>query len=386
MFGDESSLVGHINTLVYLSGGFMPNIFSGAKRLITSSAVRKTAKTLAVGGAAITGIIIGSANDIAKDETNTADTSTGPLAPLSKSLFQYTELRYPSSLGGDVDQTRYPYYIKFNINIAEKSQYTSQFFPDPKNTPEPSVNSQELSTTALQGVARRKTRRTNQAILLYMPDTLQWGFNHEWAGESLTQATGVKAGALGAAVVGAFKALTGTTTQESEAGLESFRSAAASGLAQKFGKSFGMDISEGLVQAAIGKAINPNEELLYKGPGFREFQFEFIFAPRNQTDAASALKILQAFKFHAAPELPGGDGGRYFIPPSDFDIEFHNQNELMWQIGKIGRCVLQSITVDYGASGQFAAFADGYPSHIRVQLQFKEIDIVTKRQIAESGF
>jgi hypothetical protein len=380
-------MIGYINThaSIYF-GGFMANkfseVFQFGRKVIGSPAGRRVVKYTAVGAAAVTGFIAGSATAVAKDETDPNNQSTGPLAPLSKSLFHYGEWRYPSDLGGD--RTRYPYYMKFNINISEKSQYQSQFGIQ---TPEESSKfSQKASTTGLQGVVRRKTRRTNQAILIYMPDTMQWGFNHQWEGESLTQATGIKAGALGAGIVGAFKGLTGTTAQEREAGAEAFKSALVTGLSQTVGQSLGMSISEGLAQAAIGKAVNPNEELLYKGPGFREFQFEFMFAPRNASDAKTALDIIQAFKFHAAPELPGGDGGRYFIPPSDFDIEFYNNNDLLWQIGSIGRCVLQSITVDYGAAGQFAAFADGYPSHIRMQLQFKEIDIVTKRQIAESGF
>ncbi len=344
----------------------------------------KRATKALVATSVVTGTILGSTVSVAENGVSGVSNAVGPLASLSKSLFTFTELRYPSSVGGDNLYTRHPYYMKFNINISEKSTYTNRLFP--QTPPEPTVHSQSVSTTALQSAIRRKTRRTNQTIMLYMPDTVQWGFNHQWSGESLTQATGIAAGALLAGLGGAYKKITGTSSQEKDEGVDAMKSAAVSALSAVIGKKFGMDVSEDLAQAAMGKAVNPNEELLYKGPAFREFQFEFLFAPRNPDDAAAALNIIQTFKFHAAPELPGGDGGRYFIPPSDFDIEFYNNQELLWQLGSIGRCVLTSITVDYGASGQFAAFNDGYPSHIRVQLQFKEIDIVTKRQIAESGF
>jgi hypothetical protein len=342
------------------------------------------------GGGTRQGQFYSAPSPITTSEQKLPEQWNGPLSVLSQSMFSYKKLQYPGDL--ENDKTRYPYHMTFHINIPETSTFKSNFSPDSKKTPNPSVHSQEVSTTALQSAFRRKTMRTNQSIDLYMPDTMNWGFNHQWSGESLTQATG-RAGILGAGLAGLAKSLTGTTSRESTAGWEAAKSAAMSELQIRLKDSkskllgkLNVNISEDLAQAVIGKAVNPNEELLYKGPGFRTFQFEFVFAPRNSADARTALDIIQAFKFHAAPELPGSDGGRYFVPPSDFDIEFYNGSQKMWQLGAIGRCVLESITVDYGAAGQFAAYPDGYPSNIRVQLQFKEIDIVTKRQIVESGF
>lgn len=314
----------------------------------------------------------------------------GPLATLSESLFTFTEMRYPSNLAAN-EQNRYPYYIKFYINMADKSAYTGNitavggagFASEEKHD----ALSEKLSTSWLQKGIRRKTKRTNQAILLYMPDTLTWGFGQKWSAESLTDALG-SAGTLVGGVAGAGNMAAGAASMDQEEmirGKEAALSASATEAAKAV-NLLGTHISDSMAQAFVGKAVNPNEELLYKGVNFRDFQFDFTFAPRNSKDAKAALGIIQAFKFHAAPELPGGDGGRYMIPPSDFDIEFHNAHGEMFQLGSIGRCVLSNINVNFGAAGQFAAFADGYPSHITMQLQFKEIDIVTKRQIKESGF
>lgn len=345
-------------------------------------------KTVATGAAFGVGAVIGSStgSSIAASDTTSngpVKQTRGPLSPLSKSLFDFQELRYPANVGASDFNSRYPYYMKFYINVSEKSQYQTRLVNP--TFPNPSQFSQTLSTTELQQFFRRKTKRTGKSILLYMPDTLIWGFNHQWAGESLTQATGT-AGIVGALISSGANFLTGTTTEEKQQAFDAIKRGTASGLQKIVGTTAGLNITDELVQAKFGAAVNPNEELLYKGPGFREFMFEFTFAPRNAADAQTALQIIQEFKFHAAPELPGGDGGRYFIPPSDFDIEFYNADGLMWQLGSIGRCVLQNINVNYAASGQFASFSDGYPSHIQIQLQFKEIDIVTKRQIEESGF
>ena len=135
----------------------------------------------------------------------------GPLATLSESLFTFTEMRYPSDLAAN-EQNRYPYYIKFYINMADKSAYTGNitavggagFASEEKHD----ALSEKLSTSWLQKGIRRKTKRTNQAILLYMPDTLTWGFGQKWSAESLTDALG-SAGTLVGGVAGAGNMATG---------------------------------------------------------------------------------------------------------------------------------------------------------------------------------
>gem|GEM_PF-4468066 len=48
----------------------------------------------------------------------------------------------------------------------------------------------------------------------------------------------------------------------------------------------------------------------------------------------------------------------------------------------IQECVLESVSVDYAPNG-WSAFNDGYPVQTTLSLQFKETQILTKKQVGE---
>jgi len=79
------------------------------------------------------------------------------------------------------------------------------------------------------------------------------------------------------------------------------------------------------------------------------------------------------------PEVSARDGlGRTLIAPSTFDIEY--SNTVRDQLHKISTCVLESVNVKYGGERpQF--FKDGYPVETQLDLQFKELEIITKERV-----
>jgi len=54
-------------------------------------------------------------------------------------------------------------------------------------------------------------------------------------------------------------------------------------------------------------------------------------------------------------------------------------------MGKISTCVLESATIDYGATGS-AFYKDGTPVHTRLNLRFKELEYITKDLIRDRGY
>jgi len=114
----------------------------------------------------------------------------------------------------------------------------------------------------------------------------------------------------------------------------------------------------------------------------RTFQFDFLFSPHDSEESRNILKIIETFKFHQAPELNAGSMGRYFVPPSEFDIDFLFDGKKNKNIHQIGTCVLQNMNVDYAPNG-WSTFSDGMPTQIRMTLQFMETEIVTKQRVME---
>jgi len=141
----------------------------------------------------------------------------------------------------------------------------------------------------------------------------------------------------------------------------------------------------GTVQALTKKVANPFKEQLFKTMNFRDFAFEWKFAPRNTNELQNVLNIINTFKYHMHS---GRDTSEFFLTyPSEFQIEFRYRGKENRFINRISTCALTDMKVDYGAGGSFTTFKDegGAPSEITMQLAFKELELMTKDRI-EQGY
>jgi hypothetical protein len=234
----------------------------------------------------------------------------------------------------------------------------------------------------------RKTRRAAGSITLYMPDTVTQTQVANYDAVSMTEALG-DAGLIaqaGSSVVTAVDAAMktrslnlgqtpGSSKLEGTLAEVGARAAGATG-------AFGGNIEKALLFSA-GVAKNPQVELLFENIANREFLFDFKFVPRNPQESKDIIKIIQTFRFFAAPEIPTLGKGRYFIPPSEFDIEFMVGSKINPNLPLISTCVLEGIDVNYGSAGQWTAFTDGMPVEISMQLRFKEVEILHKELIQQ---
>ncbi len=314
----------------------------------------------------------------------------GPLSSLHKSPFDFTRLSYP--ITGLGEGQRYPHYITFYINARKQSKYLSNYRLDTQNR-ESVLQRNAANTNGLHQLSveiagteinfKRKTTRTTQSIRLYMPDTLHWSFQNQYRDVNLTDALPLtRAGELGTDI---FNAIRNGIKDGSNLStiLGNVLGSTAPNIAERVGETLGVE--RDLATSTLGYAINPNIDVIYGAPNLRSFVFDFMFAPRNSQEANEVLAIIRAFKFHAAPESKQDSVlGRYWIPPTEFDIEFS-----VGTMGKISTCVLETIDVDYAPNGWSAYTEDGarqdMPVNTRLQLVFKEMEYITKERVME-GF
>lgn len=227
----------------------------------------------------------------------------------------------------------------------------------------------------------RKTRRAANYICLYMPDTVNQQLVNDYDAVSLTGALGKSglAAAVGSSIATGMQDIAGAfTTGQGGGGAGGYGSIVeTAGQAAETGGNVGGGFTDLLLFSA-GLAQNPQVELLFKNIQNREFQFDFKFVPKNPKEADTIRNIVQAFRFYAAPEIPEAGKGRYFIPPSEFDIQFMIGSDRNPNLPRISTCVLQGVDVNYGSAGQWTAFQDGMPVEISMQLRFKEVEIMHK--------
>jgi hypothetical protein len=309
---------------------------------------------------------------------------------LDTSTSKFKLYRYPQDLGS----AERGHYMVFFIREQKDTNFGSakrgaQRFNDKdtisqklsQGNPEKGTFITDKSPFAIMN----RTVLTNESIVLYMPDTLNFDTQQNYSSlepgkELLGQALSVGPELLAKYQAGDFKGMAGTAIKSGVGYL------AAQAIAEKVPLLGGSPATRQLgLFAAFGQVLNPMIELLYTSPQPREFQFEFMFYPRSEEESKEVLNIIELFKFHASPEL-GGSG--MLIPPSEFDMKFFYRGKENPNIPPIGTCVLKSIQTNYAPRG-FAAYESfdnnspekggtGMPVAITMTLSFSETTYLTK--------
>lgn len=241
------------------------------------------------------------------------------------------------------------------------------------------------------------TKLTNDAIALYMPDTLNFDSSANYS--ELTPGNDpLMQGIMAASEVASAYA---SGLRGSQLASVAVKSGASYQLAEKALKA--VPIGDGTtarlgLYAASNRVINPMLELIYTSPALRKFQFEFMFYPRSEKEAFEVQRIIDRFRFHQAPELDKYESGRQtgmLIPPSEFDIKFYYGGRQNPNIPPIATCVLNNVQVNFAPRGWTAYEAvgenvpalgrTGMPVAIQMSLQFTETTYLTKEDFGSQS-
>jgi len=132
---------------------------------------------------------------------------------------------------------------------------------------------------------------------------------------------------------------------------------------------------QGLLSRVSGQVLNPNLELLFRGPQLRPFNFSFKLSPRSKKEADIVKAIIKFFKKNMAVRK----GGELFLKaPYVFGIEYQHGTEQHKSINKIKECALQSCSVDYTPLNSYMTYDDQADPEApmvsyTISMQFQEI-------------
>lgn len=239
---------------------------------------------------------------------------------------------------------------------------------------------------------KRNQEMLSGMIALMIPEGMTATYDQEYEGISITQALG----AVGFLAQAAGSA--GTSSTGKVNGVNPYLAEGASMLA---GKVMGEQAAKIGTFATSGMVVNPQIELLYTSPTLRKFTLDFRLVPRSEPEArilfgrfdrqansdqkvkTEDLGILNLLKYYSAPKIVENTGGRYFIPPAQFQLEFYRgANDFNGNLFKTKNCVLESINLDFGPNG-FATHRDGVPVEVRMQLTFQETVMLDRTAILQ---
>lgn len=131
---------------------------------------------------------------------------------------------------------------------------------------------------------------------------------------------------------------------------------------------------QALLSRTTGQVLNPNMELLFKGPSLRPFSFKFKLSPRDKEEANEVIKIMRFFKQGGAPIR--SKSNLFLKSPHIFRIKYvkmGENGELHRGLNAFKTCALQSFGVNYTPTGNYATYSDGVMVSYDISMSFSEI-------------
>jgi hypothetical protein len=128
------------------------------------------------------------------------------------------------------------------------------------------------------------------------------------------------------------------------------------------------------------RTVNPQETLSFSGVDLRNFTFSWDLYPSNADDTNRINMIVNLLKKHSLPTSEAaeasGTTARAFLNYPDI-VELNLLGVQEDHFMRFKRCMIQNVTVDYGAGGMPEIMKGGVPAAVTLTITFSEIQIQT---------
>ena len=127
-----------------------------------------------------------------------------------------------------------------------------------------------------------------------------------------------------------------------------------------------------LLSRTTGAVLNPNMELLFKGPALRAFSFSWKMSPRDKKESIVIAKIIRMFKQSMAPQKT--DSGLFLKAPSIYKLTFQKGSGNHKFLPKMKECALNDCAVNYTPDGGYMTYDNSAMVAVELSLSFQEME------------
>ena len=291
----------------------------------------------------------------AQDQSSDSFAGQLPISPLQFASFGTDAMRYPLNHRQEID------YDYLKVDCIE---YLPDFNLTDKEGEVNKTNALAMKTAD----ERMGGSKILGSVFLPMQPGISDSVNVDWGNDTLNplQVAGAKSaeqfmsGKVGGGLDRATTAVKDAISDTESSDIKAFFA----------GKAVG---AQGLFTRATGKVINPNLELIFKGPQLRTFQYQFRFTPREELEAKEVRKIIRFFKKNMAVQT--SPNKLFLKTPNAWRLKYCYMNENNHPfLNKIKTCALTSFNVDYTPDGSYSTYEDGSMTSYQVGLNFSELN------------
>ena len=225
----------------------------------------------------------------------------------------------------------------------------------------------------------RPKGETIGTVILPIPGSVQDGNKTDWGSGSMNAvqmaAANITKSALGK---------NGGQAAMDELGIAG-EQASASGMTGKALESFFTEQLTGttdLLSRTEGAVLNPNMELLFKGPALRAFSFSWKMSPRDEKESIVIAKIIRMFKQSMAPQKT--KAGSFLKAPSIYQLTFQQGTGPHKFLPKIKECALNDCTVNYTPDGGYMTYDNSSMVAVEMSLSFQEMEPIYNNDMGQT--
>ena len=128
-----------------------------------------------------------------------------------------------------------------------------------------------------------------------------------------------------------------------------------------------------ILTRSTGKIINPNMELLFKGPQMRTFQLAWKMSPRSYEESEMIKKIIRMFKQSMA--VKRSESQLFLKSPNTYKLRYMTaRNKEHGFLPKIKECALVGCGINYTPDGNYQTYENSSMVAYQMTLSFNELE------------
>jgi hypothetical protein len=140
----------------------------------------------------------------------------------------------------------------------------------------------------------------------------------------------------------------------------------------------GQAVNANLLTRGTGMVVNPNLELLFRGPRLRTFRYSYRLTPREKREAEHIKGIITLFKREMAVKRTSDK--MFLTTPNVFKLQYlYKGSQPHPYLNIIKPCALTNFNVSYTPDGTYMTYADGGSmTSYQIDLEFSELEPIYK--------
>ena len=343
--------------------------FNSQVNNVSANAIAKYFRTLGFGRGSGLSTQEGAIRELARSQgsNNQGTSSEDTIAGNNLKTLPEESGDKPRQIYGSRYTYYYPVALKANRDQDKIQISVLEYKPRP-------INKDQAGGKTTLGIGEREgyTQRTLGSVFLPVPGSVVDNNNVDWSADEMDPAK--------LALANAFF----DNVQKGSGAIDGLVESAA-GIAGAVGENSG-DVKTGVAAAlaksatggniltrATGAVINPNMELLFKGPQLRTFGLTWKMSPRDYEESQMIKNIIRMFKQSMAVKRTKSQ--LFLKSPNTYKLEYLTVGEREHNfLPKIKECALTGCNINYTPDGNYQTYEDSSMVAYEMTLNFNELE------------